>query len=345
MFLDTNIIMNDYKMEKQKFSDFLKVHEELNTDDNFKLFLTEMNLHEVIEHYTKDVNSVIKQLKEFSGRLNKVSNIEIQGFDRKTIKSSLIEDYKTKIEEMFYIHKPTGDVYENAISRFYETKMPFRDNKAEFKDAVVWETVADYANSNPDERIYFISDNHKDFAVEKEDATYVLHNDFDDEDGRIKYFKSINEFLKEIEHLKIHDFSFQEVQEILELIKNYLDTNAQFDDAIDLELHSFFSNNHFSEDFYEGWGTDYVITEVSNVILDENREVLEHEEFFYIPIISEVKIEYAVETKNPVYEGEDDDEFIQSKAKEEEFLLTSLIHFNATTKEVEKIEEVEIDYL
>lgn len=338
--------MSDYKMESQWFRDFLDVQQELNTDENFNIFLTEMNFNEVIKNYRKDLNSALTHMKDFTTKLYKLADIEEEGFDRKTIKSTLIEKFSEEIEDKFYIYKPTLKAYEKAVSRFYSIKMPFRDNKEEFKDAIIWESIYDYAEKFPDEKIYFISNNHKDFAIEQDDGYYSFHKDFDDKNKNIKFFKHINDFLKEIEYLRTHHFSFQEIDDIIKVIEAYLNDDINGNNVVENELYDFFSNNYFDSDFFDGWGTDSNITEFYEIKIDEYREVLEQENYFYIPISSEVNIEYSVENVNPTYEGfADENEFIQSDSREGDFVFRCLVVFNATTRRVEKIEDVSIEYL
>lgn len=330
-------------MNKQDFKDFLEAQKELNKDENFQLFITEMNFNELIQNYSKEVNSVVKNLKSFTGGLHRISEEEIEGIDRNTIKLTLKKSFKDKLEDTFNIYKPSEVAYERAINRFYDNLMPFKENKAEFKDAISWETIYDYACNYPENKVYFISKNHSDFANQLDDGKYVLHSDFDDLEGQIKYFNLINEFLKEIDYLKVHDFSFQEIEHVMESIMQYIERNAAIDQAIEIELNDFFSNSVFYEDFYEGWGTEYFIERINKINIDDFLEVLEHEEYFYIPIICNVTINYAVEMKNPIYEGEEDEEFLQSDMISDDFTLTGVAYYNINSKKVEKLEEVMIE--
>lgn len=336
--------MSDYKMESQWFRDFLDVHQELNKDENFNIYLTEMNFHEVIKNYRKDLNSALTHMKDFTTKLYKLADVEEVGFDRKTIKSTLIENFSKEIEDKFYIYKPTLKAYEKAVSRYYSIKMPFRDNKEEFKDAIIWESIYDYAEKFPDEKVYFISNNYKDFAIEQDNGYYLFHSDFDDKNKNIKFFKHINDFLKEIEYLRTHHFSFQEIDDIIKIIEVYLNDDINRNSTVEIELYYIFSNNYFEADYFDGWGTDPIINELCEIKVDEYREILEQENYFYIPISFEANIEYSVQAINPTYEGfADENEFIQSEPRDGDFVLKCLVVFNATTRRVEKIEDVSIE--
>jgi len=215
--------------------------------------------------------------------------------------------------------------------------MPFRDNKKEFKDALIWETIYEYAKLNPDEKVYFVSKNHKDFAVEDE-GKYKLHDHFDNLNDRIKYINGLKDFLVEINHLKVHHFDFNEESEILKLIRTELLQNYIHSPIFDGEMYVFFSNHNF-----DGWGSNYDIYEF--VIPDRSR-VLETDDFFYIPISFIADIVYSVETTNPTYEHwSGDAEFIQSEGIEEQFGFECLVKYDPKEKKIIDLEENIISFI
>ncbi|MCM3712013.1 PIN domain-containing protein [Sporosarcina luteola] len=343
VFLDTNLFVKNYKMDGQEFTDLFTAHEELNKDENFKLYITEMNLHEIVDNYGKEVSSAMRHIKGFQSKMSRLADIEI-GFDRKETKTKLVDEYKSDLEQLFYVSIPSAEATENAVSRLYNSEMPFRDNKEEFKDAIIWESIYEYAEEHEDEKVYLISENKKDFAEDAGSGQYRLHSDYNDLSGRIKYFKSINDFLKEIEYLKTHLFSFQEEGELVEAIEEFLNNNSSYNSAIEGAMYNFFTNNTFSDDYFEGWGADYYISKIHKVEINTDIDVLESEDYFYIPITFNAEVEYSVEIRNPMYEpGED--EFLQSPTRSIDLAFNCTAAYEIEKAAVEYVEDVEIDYI
>ncbi|WP_017435126.1 PIN domain-containing protein [Saccharococcus caldoxylosilyticus] len=341
VFLDTNILMKDFKMNSYEFERLFDAYEEYSERETFKLMITEMTKHEIIKNYEKKLNEAYNSLNEYFQKAKKIL-LESESIPTKREwKTKHLDLYESNLLDRFEVYIPDDDVYSKATKRYYEKKYPFRDNKEEFKDAIIWETIYDYANNFSDEMIYFISENHKDYAIKDDEGNYKLHPHFDDMNGRIKYFQNLKDFLKEIEYLKIYHFDFREKEEILSIVEDYLQNYANSDDAIDMEMYRYFSNGVFQSDFIEGWGTDYYISEIYEVNIDTDEDVLEDNGYFIIPIIFEAEIEYAVETKNPLYEP-GDDEFIQSETISEDFVIKCNVVFDAVGNQVERLTDVEI---
>ncbi|MCM3743242.1 PIN domain-containing protein [Sporosarcina luteola] len=343
VFLDTNIFMSDFKMEGQKFNDLFTTHEKLNTEEQFKLLITEMNLYEVIDNYSKKLKKAFETYGMFQKELGKIVDLDPKNTDYEDGISTLSASYKTNIEWLFYTVTPSLECYKKVFDRYYSKKMPFRENKLEFKDALIWETVYDYAIKCPEELIYFVSTNHNDFAVTDDQGIRRFHEDFDDLYGRIKYLNNLNELLVELRYLSVHHFDFQEADEILANVSTYISNEKETDSAIISSLDSFYSDHHFTEDFYEGWGTDYCLKDIGDIEINLDKEVLESEDYFYIPISFIGTVEYAVEMRNPVYEP-GDEEFIQSNTTEDDLNFNCTAIYNIKEKSVEYLEDVEVDF-
>ncbi|QUW22475.1 DUF4935 domain-containing protein [Sporosarcina sp. Marseille-Q4063] len=345
VFLDSNIIMSDYKMQGISFVDFFRAHEELNNDEKFKLILTEMNYYEIISNFKRELNKSLTKYSSFKNEILKLTELD---FDTniKELKTKIIKNYEQEIKALFYIKSPTEKAASNVFNRFYHQKMPFRDNKSEFKDALIWETVYEYAINNQDEKIYFISNNHKDFAPRNGEKAYVLHEHFDSLNNRIKYINGISDFLIEINHLKIHHFDFNEEEEVLSTISQDLRDNYFYSPVFEGEMYDFFSNNDFSYEFFEGWGTDYTAFGIYDIEITDSSQVLETEDFFYLPIRFIAEIEYSVEYRNPAYEKmTGDEEFLQSGSNLGSFYIKCLVKYDPENKKVVEVEGLEIDFI
>lgn len=336
--------MSDYKMTGTSFEELFNVYEELSDGENFKLIITEMNYHEILEHFKSELNKAFKKYSTFRSELMRLADVEDNS--QKQFKENIINDFETRINDLFSIKSSSKDSTFSAFERFYQRRMPFRDNKHEFKDALIWETVYEYAKFNPDEKIYFVSKNHKDFAIETEKGEYELHNHLDSLNGRIKYILGINEFLIEIDHLKIHHFDFNEESEVLENIR--LDLLLQYihNPLFYVEMHDFFSNHTFMSDYFEGWGSDYSIMDIYELEIPDRDHVLETNDIFLIPVHFIAEIVYSVEINNPVYEQwAGDEEFIQSESTEEQFGFECLVKYDPKEKKIIDIEEINMIFL
>lgn len=346
VFLDTNIIMSDYKMNGQEFTNLFNASEEYRENEVFKLFITEMNLHEILKNYEAELNKAYKYIKSYQEVTKKLFNDTDLSIDKREWKESHLNNFSDLLLDYFDVYEPSSnDVYNRAVNRLYSKQRPFRDNKEEFKDAIIWETIYDYAIDYPDEKIYFISKNKKEFASQDENDKYQLHPDFDDLNGRIKYFETLTDFLTEIDYLKIYHFEFREQEEILSVILDYLEEFRENDASIESAMFDFFTNGTFESDYFEGWGADYYINNITDLEIDEDENVLEQEDIFIIPIRFVAEIGYVVETKNPMYEPGDEDEYMQSKTIWDDFQVHCKVVFNAINNEVEKIIDAELSFI
>jgi hypothetical protein len=145
----------------EKFGQMIKSYDDL-----------KINLAEPVE-YEKPALEVETQLKSFEENLKKRLNI----YDKNivSIKNSYLPDLVNR-----------------AINRI----PPFLENKAEFRDALIWLTILDQADLAKEKSIAFISANTKEFA-EKEDT---LHPKLLEEARArgviIEYYSSLDSFLK-----------------------------------------------------------------------------------------------------------------------------------------------------
>lgn len=345
MFLDTNVIMSDFKMNGHSFTSLLNSTEQFRENETFKLLITEMNKQELENNYEAELNKTFKDLKSYYEKSKKILLAEEERLNKNEWKRNHFSEFLTKLLSTFEVHVPSdNDVYLNSVNRFYNKLRPFRDNKEEFKDSIIWESIYDYANQNTEEIIYFISSNHKEFAF-KDNETYRLHEDFDDLNGRIKYFETITDFLTEIDYLKIHHFDFREQTEILNIIKGYLEQYRENVSSIDSALYNYFNNNQFSTDYIEGWGTDYYISNIKSIEIDAEMDILENEQEFIIPISIIAEIEYAVETINPIYDNEtDDDYFLQSDRITSDFFIQGKVVFKPQENIVEDVIDLKVQF-
>lgn len=90
-----------------------------------------------------------------------------------------------------------NDYLPDVLTRAMERRRPCSPAGEEIRDAVLWLTILDVAESDPDRAVAFVSHNTKQFA----DANHVLHPDLAAESTKrgvvIRYFPSLEEFAKQ----------------------------------------------------------------------------------------------------------------------------------------------------
>ncbi len=342
IFLDTNIIMKDYNMNGRDFEDLFEMIEEYSLEQEYFLCITEMNKYELMSNYRKKISETIRIYKKFYNNIVKLVE-DKNKFDIKPRekREEFISEYEKRITDIFFIEKSSSDATRKGIERMYLNMRPFRENKEEIKDAIIWETIEEYAENHPDSYVFFISENHKDFAKEDAEFGYMLHEDFNDLDGRIKYFKSIRAFLtKGVEYLKTHVFEHQDWDELLEKIERYI--YWAYPNNLQVVLESYFSNYEFETDYFSGWGIDPTINNIIEIKQNEYEDVISTEDSFIIPCILDLEMEYNVQTKSPVYDLGDEEEYITSDPQYIELTLTFEAVYNKEDKKIVQIESIDI---
>lgn len=341
IFLDTNIVESDFKMAGRNFLDLFNAKSTVFNDTYFKLYLTQTNFYEIEKHYRNKIRSSLNAYQNAINEVNKYTN-HIDKIDIALLKKQLVEEYTKKIKKIFEIYTPSPRAYEKALERMYLTKMPFRDNKEELKDAIIWESIYDFALKNRNCNIYFISNNNKDFAVEDLNGkSYLFHEDFDTLDGVIKYKKNIKDFLTEFNYL--YHFTIDGITEIQDIITKYVYEKLEMNHGFENFLDDFFYNGSFSFESLEGWGTEPYIEKIIDVSMDNDVEILQSDEYCYVPIKIDCRISYSVEISNPGYEPGDED-FLVLGPISEVFTIGALVYFNIEEYCVEYLDDFKIEF-
>ncbi|WP_274557982.1 PIN domain-containing protein [Streptomyces spiramyceticus] len=63
------------------------------------------------------------------------------------------------------------------------------------RDAAIWLTAVEYAREHPDETVYFVSENHKDFTDGVSGYPYPMDQDLDGIEGRFVHLTSLNDLV------------------------------------------------------------------------------------------------------------------------------------------------------
>lgn len=145
-----------------------------NLYDLIKVVVPRTVIDELAMQARRDYISDIEDVNDIQNRLGKFGKISIHqasGFDiesevDKAIKEFIESDKEASIVEM----KDGHDVLDYLRRRAFINKLPFRsDGNAGFKDALLWENILHADIYEEYDRVYFLTDNGKDFiGCEKE---------------------------------------------------------------------------------------------------------------------------------------------------------------------------------
>ncbi len=103
-----------------------------------------------------------------------------------------------------------NDYFKEVINRAINHIKPCSENKEELRDTIIWLTVLDIAKIDPERIIGFISGNIKDFASKDKKTLHSrLNTDLIENEVKVIYFTSIEEFIKEqIPKIEKYDLAF-----------------------------------------------------------------------------------------------------------------------------------------
>ena len=170
IFLDTNIIKKAHFFRANNAQIFLKAAKLL----GLKIIIPEVVIDEVFGNYRK---TLIEKIDKFNAAtkdlLSVIDNQKIQEFNNKELEveakyteyklwfRKLVEDNNVKI--LNYPDVTCQDIVQNSN----ESKKPFNNKGIGHKDFLIWKTICTFTTySKPNELIFFITNNHKDFAEE-----------------------------------------------------------------------------------------------------------------------------------------------------------------------------------
>lgn len=341
IFLDTNIVFNDFHFESLALNKLLS----LNEFCEYEIKITELNFKEIIKKYKDEITPVIKDL---NGSRSNIKKYKLDNYfplsEEALVKKDIVADYKEFFKEFLddndieIINSYSSDSMSSIIAKYFSNEKPFDSNKNSFPDAIIWETIKEFSSSiAPDDYIYLISQNTKDFAnKENTDLDEVLKNEI----PNCTFIKSLEDFfdLPQIQVATSTDFSeFPESMQrtIAKTFSEYAD--LEFQDY----LSSYLLNNNFEGDYFTGWGDDLYI----NISEIELTEVLEKDgNIVFISYWTKVDSDFDITTLNPIYEKGYDDVVEQyiSESTTKVFHLHGSFAYDLVNNTIDNL-EIEID--
>jgi predicted nucleic acid-binding protein len=338
IFLDTNILFEDYFFENKSQKNILEYAKE----GLINLYMSEIVRLELRRQFKKEIESKNRELKKIiknSKRLKineiiKLINIETQlkKFDK------FYEELDEK-NENFQILNYKNDFLPDIVDRAIYRKKPFTEEKTELKDALIWKTYAHFVEKLKIENCILLTNNSSDFCSKKDKS--VIHEELLKDTDKFSVMNSAFNFLNEkskIIESPEHQFSIyiSTININEELANGLLKTNFndQIEDEIDKKLESV---NPFDISDYGYWNDGYVS--------GFGKEILECSDIDYEIIGNKALIsgKVLVGCDTEFYEynssrdrGEDSFSFFSEQH------LTFELYFNFDLEENEECSELEI---
>ena len=199
IFIDTSVIYTDPFWKRSYAKELLHAAKA----KRIFIYISDIVYGEVKYNYRKTILNEIDKLEKSHTVLNKYAYKE-QKYRLPNVENILLEFedfYKTLFAFTNIINVETKfgslkEVLHNSINH----KGPFFNNKAEFKDSVIWSNYYRYAKQNHIETLHLITNNKNDFIVEE------LKKDYE----KLECYLTLEDFYKiNREHLNIVNTKFQ----------------------------------------------------------------------------------------------------------------------------------------
>ncbi|WP_291125272.1 PIN domain-containing protein [Flavobacterium sp. UBA6031] len=193
VFLDSNILFKDYFFEKKSPKNLLDYAKR----GLINLYMSEIVRLELRRQFIKEIESKKSELEKILEDITRLKidtvvevfdlDLQLEKFDK--FYTQLISDGCFEI--VHYKNDYLPDIVDKAIYR----KKPFTEEKTELKDAIIWKSYADFAETNDLEDCILLTNNTTDFCNKGDKSK--IHNDLLVDSERFFVFNSAFDFLKE----------------------------------------------------------------------------------------------------------------------------------------------------
>lgn len=208
-----------------------------------------------------------------------------------------------------------------------------------FKDALIWETIHEYALNHTNTTVYFVSENHTDFAELRGDE-YYFRSDYCTGNDRIKYKRTLDDLLEAIEVIRPYYGLLN--HNIISKINSTLEDGYAVEDLFLEDISNLLLNDNFEGDYFSGWGTEPNINTFNHEI--NAGDVFTSDSFIYIPVIMEINIEFSIETLIPIYE-EGEEQHVSESGWNSNLLINLIIVYDIESDEISGYEDITVDFL
>lgn len=200
IILDTNVIYNDYHLIGTRITALCFSAKNL----NHIIYIPEVVIDEFVKQYNEEVDELARS---YNSSLKKLIKLKMISSESALIKSSHA-DYEKKVYERLeelnvkVLGYPKADHKTIVFKELYKKK-PFKDSEKGYRDALIWETVKQFAKGlKGSDKLIFMSENTKDFAVK---GGRGLHEDLEVDLAEaginkkfIVYISSVHKYIEDI---------------------------------------------------------------------------------------------------------------------------------------------------
>jgi hypothetical protein len=213
VFIDTNILYNNWHFENANFKYLINFLENTNSE----LIVSDVVCDEIENKFNKELEILKKSFKDSIKRSKSLLKIE-PSFDFKKL------DYKYSIRDI--ISEKTQNVkfipynsIENTkiVERAIKKVKPFQDQDKGYRDTLIWLSFLEYLKNNcPYEDVLFINNNSKDFFDGKNQN---LHQDLLEDVSKFglknnfRIYNSIRDFIDKEVDMKQNKYSSNQIME------------------------------------------------------------------------------------------------------------------------------------
>ncbi|MCG7501760.1 PIN domain-containing protein [Tenacibaculum sp. Mcav3-52] len=259
IFLDTNILFEDYFFEKKSQKNILKYAKE----GLIHLYMSEIVKLELRRQFIQELEVINKGLKKViksSERLKITEEVKLINVENQLKK---FDDFYKELDsgvDNFRILKYNNDFLPDIVDRAIYRKKPFAEEKTELKDALIWKTYSHFVEKLELEDCILLTNNSNDFCSKKDKSK--IHTDLLKDTDKFSVMSSAFRFLNEKSKIiESPDYKFSIYASSLDIDDEFANEllKVNFSDQIEKEIDKRLESiNPFEILDNEYWNDGYV---------------------------------------------------------------------------------------
>ncbi len=192
IFIDSNILFKDYFFDNKFNEELLNIA----IKKQLNIFISSIVLLELRRQYkdlllekNNKIKSLLKDNSKYRIPLLKIEQIDIDS------QLQLFDEFYRDIEKkkILKILDFNNDFLPELINRAINRKMPFREGKSEFMDAIIWLTYSKYVETEKLDNCILLTNNTKDFCIKNEKER--IHSELQNDTKKFKVYNSTFSFI------------------------------------------------------------------------------------------------------------------------------------------------------
>lgn len=236
ILLDTNIYYQDFSLKSPRFEALFEYLEKTKC----KILIPRIVYEEIFDNYKRELKKNFKNAKRieyFTGGGIKIIKNE----------DEILREFRERIDKLISTKKALvlehNDTDINIlIKKSIELSKPFKRDGKGFKDALIWESITKYLNTNKSKHLCFVTANTVDFGEGNLDSTLITELAGSKE--RLSYFNRLEDFLSEYYIEKVDYINKKFVEDFIvqhkEMLTETIDLSDLDPDEIDFSYSSYY---------------------------------------------------------------------------------------------------------